>query len=49
MNPLLPLASLATNIKQLVRQLSDLECRLRDSRYFYTTVQDILVGRKVRG
>ena len=39
MNPLLLLASLATDIKQLVQQLSDLECRLRDSRYFYTTAR----------
>ena len=49
MNPHLPLALLATDIKQHVRQLSDLECRLRGSRYFYTIVQYILVSRKVRG
>lgn len=45
MNPLLPLVSLATDIKQ--HQLSNLEYCLRDSHCFYMTAQDILVGRKL--
>ena len=49
MNPLLPLASLATDIKQFIRQLSDPERRLRDSCCLYATAQDILVGGEVRG
>ena len=49
MNPLLPLASLATDIKQLICQLSDLEHHLRDSHCLYTTAQDILVDGEVGG
>ena len=49
MNPLLPLASLAADIKQFVRRLSDLERCLRDSCCLYATVQDILVGEQLQG
>ena len=49
MNPFLPLALLTTDIKQLTRQLSDLERRLHDSRCLYATAQDILVGGEVKG
>ena len=46
---LLPLASLTTNIKQFMRQLSDLERRFRGSCCLYATALDILVGGEVRG
>ena len=47
MELLIPLATLTTDIKKFVRQLSNLEHRLRNSRCLYTA-QDILVGGEVR-
>jgi hypothetical protein len=47
MNPLFPLTPLPTDIEQLVRQLSDLERRLRNTRRLDTTPQDILIRRQI--
>lgn len=47
MDPLLPLTPLPTHIKQLVRQLPDLERRLRDTRCLHPRAQDVLVCGEV--
>ena len=49
MDPLPPLTPLATNIKQFIRQLPNLECRLHYPCRLDSTEEDILVGGKVRG
>ena len=47
MYPLLALASLTSDIHQLVRQLPDFERRLGDARRFDSGAEDILVGRDI--
>ena len=49
MNPLLPFTPLSSNVEQLVRELADLESRLRDTSGLDTTPEDILVGGEVAG
>lgn len=49
MDLLLLLAPLASNVKQLVRQLTDLEYCLRDTGHLHTAAQDVLLHGEVIG